>query len=154
MFHSCCNLPRIQFYCRRGSMDNLGALLLVLVLLLEPHRPPTVLQPLILAAAVNVRQNTASNTRNSTTSDIRLESCLPCCRMRQKTSRLAWIHCNGMDCKRTKAKPLWREDAALSIEDRLRHAAGLPTTSQDSCYCAMTSGTPDPTCQSAPLQHS
>ncbi|KAG2101762.1 hypothetical protein BD769DRAFT_182187 [Suillus cothurnatus] len=50
-------------------MDNLGALLLVLILLLEPHRPPTVLQPLILAAAVNVRQNTAS--KYKTLDDVR-----------------------------------------------------------------------------------
>ncbi|KAG1810740.1 hypothetical protein EV424DRAFT_1542858 [Suillus variegatus] len=42
----------------------------------------------------------------------------------------------------TKARPLWREATALSIEDRLRHTRGLPTTSQDSCHRARTPATP------------
>ncbi|KAG1810742.1 hypothetical protein EV424DRAFT_1542860 [Suillus variegatus] len=51
----------------------------------------------------------------------------------------------------TKARPLWREATALSIEDRLRHTRGLPTTSQDSCHRARTPATPVLSCQSAPL---
>ncbi|KAG1796153.1 hypothetical protein EV424DRAFT_572838 [Suillus variegatus] len=48
--------------------------------------------------------------------------------------------CNGKDCKGTKARPLWREATALSIEDRLRHARttdyepGLLPPCQDICH--------------------
>ncbi|KAG1828558.1 hypothetical protein EV424DRAFT_1344794 [Suillus variegatus] len=56
------------------------------------------------------------------------------------------------DCEGTKARLLWREATALSIEGR--HARGLLTTSQDFCHRARTLATPDLSCQSAPLQWS
>ncbi|KAG2043258.1 hypothetical protein BDR03DRAFT_940923 [Suillus americanus] len=44
--------------------------------------------------------------------------------------RRALAEGRAQTAREPKFKTLWREAAALSIEGRLRHAAGLPTTSQ------------------------
>ncbi|KAG2088553.1 uncharacterized protein F5147DRAFT_789386 [Suillus discolor] len=61
------------------------------------------------------------------------------------SSKLSLHAGTGTDCNGTKARPLWREATALSIEDGLRRARGLHRLR------ARTPATPELSRQSAPL---